>query len=53
MREYIPPRDGSGPGSAVRLLAFETHEGTVDFVDVEELMGDCVRAWHDYCDTLA
>lgn len=54
MREYVPPPVGQsgGPSSRPRLLAFESHEGKVEFAYVDELMAGCVAAWQEFCATL-
>jgi hypothetical protein len=53
IREYVPASQGRPAGSVARLFAFEAQDGSVDLADIEELMSDCVRAWHTYCQTLA
>jgi hypothetical protein len=54
MREYVPPPVGQSEGasSRLRLLAFESHEGEVEFAYIDELMADCVAAWQEFCVTL-
>ena len=53
MREYIPPSQGRPAGTRARLFAFQRQDGSVDYADIEQLMSDCVRTWHAYCETLA
>jgi hypothetical protein len=53
MREYVPPGPGSPDGGTrLRLLAFEDHDGAVNYQYVDELMSDCVVAWRTFCASL-
>lgn len=52
MHEYVPASGTRAAGSRPRLFAFEKPDGGVAYADIEELMCECVRAWHTFCKTL-
>jgi hypothetical protein len=50
MREYIPPfTKGETGGVRPRLFAFEDLSGSVQLVDISELMRECATAWRNFC----
>jgi hypothetical protein len=55
LREYVPPSPSSDREASSRpsLLAFVNHAGDVEFSRVDELMAECLAAWHTFCAELA
>jgi hypothetical protein len=50
MREYVPPIGaGEEGGIRPRLFVFEGQEGSVELVEIRELMRECVAAWRNFC----
>jgi hypothetical protein len=50
MREYVPPIGANGTGrSRPRLFVFEDQDGTIEMVDIQDLMSECVEAWTNFC----
>lgn len=50
MREYVPPVTEDECGTIrPRLFAFEDRSGSVELVDLYELMSECTAAWRNFC----
>ena|SRR5690242_7130714 len=50
MREYVPPITKDEIASTrPRLFVFEGQDGSIQMIDIGELMNECVVAWREFC----
>jgi hypothetical protein len=53
VREYVPPPPGSSTsGTRPTMLAFQDHDGYVEFVPIKELLHDCMTTWQEFCERI-